>query len=194
MIKVLILGLLNKFPMHGYRIKDELEKGNYEIWANININSIYNALKTLQKSGCITMQEIIQKGNQTKSVYNITEKGNKEYKSLLSETISSSKTVFPGDLYVGLSFISDMSEQEGLEVIEMRLKSLQQQMDNWHMGRSKKCKQENEPFLSKLFDNGISHLQSDYNYLLFIKDNFSDYRNYILQTEKEYIRTEHDKN
>lgn len=192
MIKVIILGLLNKLPMHGYRIKEELEKGNYEIWANININSIYNALKTLEKKEYIIMKEIIHKGNQTKSVYCITEKGKKEYKSLLFKTISSSNTIFPGDLYIGLSFINDMPEMDAIKAIDSRLNYLKDQIENWKIGQSKKCNKNNDPFLTQLFNNGISHLKTDYDYLLFIRDNFNEYITSIEKIEKEYIRSQND--
>lgn len=194
MVKVLILGLLNKTPMHGYRIKEELKDGKYEIWANININSIYNAIRTLEKKKFISMKEVITKGHQTKSIYCITGKGKSEYKSMLFNCISSSKTIFPGDLYIGLSFITDIPEKEGLDAINKRIKSLENQISHWINGQNKKCKNDNNDFLTKLFENGIQHLNSDYRYLIFIRDNFEEFTKSITKLEKDFLRKDNDKN
>lgn len=190
MLKVLILGLLNKKPMHGYKIKEEIQNDKYEIWADINVNSIYNALKTLERKELIYMQEVVQKGNQTKSIYNITEKGKKEYEIALRDCISSSKTQFPGDLYVGLSFLTDLDKNDGMEAIANRITSLEIQIKDWKREKKSKCNENNANFLSKLFDNGINHLLADYEYLKCIKDNFDDFYDSIRISEAEFIEDE----
>lgn len=194
MMKVLILGLLKKKPMHGYKIQEELKNGSYKIWANINPNSIYSALRTLERKKLVNLSESVSKGNQTKSIYRITDLGRSQYYLLLEECISSNKTKFPADLYIGMSFITDLSEVDAIKAVNKRIDSIEQQLSLWNYGKSKKIQNNNEiTLLNKLFENGISHLTADYKFLIFIRDNISAIRTSLKELEKEYIRSNNDK-
>jgi PadR family transcriptional regulator AphA len=57
-IKYAILGLLNYSDMHGYRIKEHIEKNFDYMWA-VNFGQIYPNLKDLEEEGFIHMFGVI---------------------------------------------------------------------------------------------------------------------------------------
>ncbi|HNW28183.1 MAG TPA: PadR family transcriptional regulator [Spirochaetota bacterium] len=86
-IKYAILGLLNYTDMHGYRIKEHIEKNFGHMWS-INFGQIYPNLKDLEKDGLIRMIELSPSddGGPHKKLYSITEKGVEEFSRWLSES------------------------------------------------------------------------------------------------------------
>lgn len=79
-IKYAILGLLNYSDMHGYRIKEHIEKNFGHMWS-INFGQIYPGLKELKKDGLIHMLELTpsENGGPHKKLYSITSKGKDEF-------------------------------------------------------------------------------------------------------------------
>jgi DNA-binding PadR family transcriptional regulator len=86
-IKYAILGLLNYTDMHGYRIKEHVEKNFGHMWS-ANFGQIYPNLKDLEKDGLIAMLEVAPSddGGPQKKLYSITEKGLDEFSRWLSES------------------------------------------------------------------------------------------------------------
>jgi DNA-binding PadR family transcriptional regulator len=86
-IKYAILGLLNYSDMHGYRIKEHIEKNFDYMWA-VNFGQIYPNLKDLEKDGFINMFEVApsEAGGPHKKLYSITEKGIDELSRWLAES------------------------------------------------------------------------------------------------------------
>ncbi len=71
-----ILGLLHYTPMHGYRLKEHLERNFGHMWS-INYGQIYPNLKKMKDEGLISMQEEIRQGEKgpPRKRYSITEAG-----------------------------------------------------------------------------------------------------------------------
>lgn len=186
MVKVYILGLLMKQEMHGYAIQELLKQGNYEAWANINPNTIYSALKTLERNDLVELSQSVAKGNQTKSVYRITKIGESKYHEMLLHSISSNKTRFPSDIYVGISFITDLTEGDALEALNKRINTIEEQLDSWNYGRKIKVANPEAPsLLNGIFQNGIKHLEADHEFLIFLRDNLGQIREEIKRAEKK---------
>lgn len=84
-IKYAILGLLNYSDMHGYRIKEHIEKNFGHMWS-INFGQIYPSLKELKKDGLINMLEPApsENGGPHKKLYSITPKGKDEFSRWLA--------------------------------------------------------------------------------------------------------------
>ncbi len=84
-IKYAILGLLNYSDMHGYRIKEHIEKNFGHMWS-INFGQIYPGLKELNKDGLIDMMELTpsENGGPHKKLYSITQKGKDEFSQWLA--------------------------------------------------------------------------------------------------------------
>ncbi|HPI15562.1 MAG TPA: PadR family transcriptional regulator, partial [Spirochaetota bacterium] len=73
-IKYAILGLLHYTDMHGYRIKEHIEKNFGHMWS-INFGQIYPNLRDLEDGGLISMGELVpsEDGGPHKKSYSITE-------------------------------------------------------------------------------------------------------------------------
>ena len=85
-IKYAILGLLNYSDMHGYRIKEHIEKNFGHMWS-INFGQIYPGLKELEEKKFIKMLEVApsENGGPQKKLYSITKKGTDEFSRWLTE-------------------------------------------------------------------------------------------------------------
>ncbi|MCU0597995.1 MAG: PadR family transcriptional regulator [Desulfobacterales bacterium] len=80
MIKYAILGLLHYTEMHGYRIKEHIERNFGHMWS-INYGQIYPNLKKLHDDRLITMKEVVVNGEKgpPRKLYSITDKGREEF-------------------------------------------------------------------------------------------------------------------
>ena len=86
-IKYAILGLLNYSDMHGYRIKEHIEKNFSHMWS-VNFGQIYPKLKELKEDGFINMLEVApsEHGGPHKKMYSITQNGIDEFSRWLAES------------------------------------------------------------------------------------------------------------
>ena len=86
-IKYAILGLLHYTDMHGYRIKEHIEKNFGHMWS-INFGQIYPNLKDLEEEGFISMVDITpsDEGGPQKKRYRIEEAGKEEFARWLAQS------------------------------------------------------------------------------------------------------------
>lgn len=83
-IKYAILGLLHYKDMHGYQIKDHIEKNFGNMWT-VNFGQIYTTLKSLHNEGLISLSQVVASdtGGPHKKLYSITERGRTEFRDWL---------------------------------------------------------------------------------------------------------------
>jgi DNA-binding PadR family transcriptional regulator len=84
-VKHSILGLLHYKDMHGYRIKEHIEKNFGHMWS-INHGQIYQSLKKMEDDGLICMVEVApsDNGGPRKKLYSITDRGKAEFAGWLA--------------------------------------------------------------------------------------------------------------
>jgi DNA-binding PadR family transcriptional regulator len=86
-VRLVILGLLRKGPLHGYEIKHVIEQDMGD-WLNIPFGSIYFALGKLRDEGSIREEQAERAGKRPeKTVYALTVPGEAEFLRLLRETL-----------------------------------------------------------------------------------------------------------
>ncbi|NLZ13794.1 MAG: PadR family transcriptional regulator, partial [Thermotogaceae bacterium] len=84
-IRLVILGLLQRRPMHGYEIKQEIERGMGD-WTDIAFGSIYFAISKLAEEQSISESGKEKVGNRpSRIIYTITEKGRQEFIRILRD-------------------------------------------------------------------------------------------------------------
>ena len=83
-IKYAILGLLHYKDMHGYRIKEHIERNFGYMWS-INYGQIYPNLKRLESDGLVTKKEVPQENAPDRKLYSLTDKGREAFTDWLSE-------------------------------------------------------------------------------------------------------------
>lgn len=160
--RLMVLGLLNESPRHGYEIQKWLEETHTDTWANVLPGSIYHALQQLQKEGLVQIHETLQTGYRLKAVYAITDAGRSEFKQLLREALQQPPRAFPAEFYTALVFLSELPHQEVRTAVEALIPKLEREIESWAYGEAVKNDLHPLPeHVRAVFANGREHLEAD---------------------------------
>ncbi len=160
--RLLVLGLLNESPKHGYEIQKWLEQTRTDAWANVLPGSIYHALQQLHKEGFVQVSETPQVGHRLKAIYAITDAGRMEFKQLLRQALHHPPQAFPTDFYTALVFLAELPRQEVRALVEQLIPKREQEIESWAHGQT--IKNEFHPLpehIRAVFANGREHLEAD---------------------------------
>ena len=116
--------------MHGYDVRRELLSWRLEELTNVKAGSIYSALRTLAKDGCIAVQaRESERSRPERTVYILTGEGEKEFQQLLRE---SWWTVRAGSepLVPALCLMLFLPREELIAALQARLGRLQGELDS----------------------------------------------------------------
>lgn len=121
--RLLVLGGVRQFqPVHGYFLRRELLSWNVDQWANVQPGSIYHALQRLQKDGYVRELAIETEGNRPeRTVYGLTEEGEVEYINLLREALWNVATFDPKPTMTLASFMTVLSREEVVAAMRHRV-------------------------------------------------------------------------
>ncbi|MCU0498706.1 MAG: PadR family transcriptional regulator [Anaerolineae bacterium] len=129
-IRLLILGIVIKEPIHGYEIRRQLENWNAEQWANVAYGSIYSALSKMTQEGLLQVAQTEQIGARpARVVYEITEIGRAEFDRLLHEHWLEYKPMI-NPFQVAITFMNHLSRDELLKALRQRTHFLKAQLSN----------------------------------------------------------------
>ena len=64
--KLVVLGILAEQSMHGYQLDQTIKHRSMDMWAKINMASIYNTLITLEKEKLIKAVQVTVKKRSSK--------------------------------------------------------------------------------------------------------------------------------
>ncbi|GEK20728.1 PadR family transcriptional regulator [Cellulomonas xylanilytica] len=83
--RLLVLGCVRIFqPVHGYFLRRELVSWEVDQWAHVHPGSIYNALKSLTRSGLLEEVGVVADGPRPqRTTYRLTDAGEDEFLALL---------------------------------------------------------------------------------------------------------------
>lgn len=133
-IKYAILGLLHYTDMHGYRIKEHIEKNFGHMWS-VNFGQIYPNLRDLEEEGLIRMAEISpsEEGGPQKKCYAIEEAGKEEFARWLAQ--SPERPMLLRDPFLlKFAFFGFGEDDRALEIIDEQIalyeKHLVQRLNN----------------------------------------------------------------
>jgi DNA-binding PadR family transcriptional regulator len=130
--RLLVLGAIRIMaPVHGYDVRRELLTWRLEELANIKPGSIYSAIRTLEKDGCIAVHA--REGGDSRperTTYVITAEGEKEFQILLRETWWSVRTSAE-PLIPALCLMPWMPREELIAALQSRLGTLRGQLDSF---------------------------------------------------------------
>lgn len=87
MIKNILLGLLNYFPMTGYDMKQMIDESTAHFW-HAHHSQIYTSLREMEKDGWVVSQFIKNEGQPDRRVYTITPEGQKILKEWLAKPMT----------------------------------------------------------------------------------------------------------
>lgn len=114
--RLLILGVLHRGDFHPYEIKRRLQNAMVECYMDVDVGTLYYAIRQLEKEGLIeaVSREQVARGGM-RTVYRITPKGKTEFQALLHRQFEEEGPV-PQTLYGALLFLhlSDLAIVEDL--------------------------------------------------------------------------------
>src|SRR2546423_2869208 len=86
--RLLILGVLHRGDFHPYEIKRRLEAAMVECYIDVDVGTLYYAVRQLEKDGLITAvaQERVARGG-VRTIYSITPKGRNEFREGLQRQL-----------------------------------------------------------------------------------------------------------
>lgn len=123
--RLLVLGVVRGHGRaHGYLIGTDLLSWGAGEWAHVKWGSIYHALKQLTRDGCLT-DRTTPPG---RTEYEITEKGEAEYRGLLRDALRRPGTR-PDTLAAGLALLPSLTRDDALALLGERLAALEARRD-----------------------------------------------------------------
>ncbi|HDP79990.1 MAG TPA: PadR family transcriptional regulator [Spirochaetes bacterium] len=128
-IKHAILGLLHYKDMHGYSIKEHIEKHFGNMWT-VNYGQIYPSLESLEEDGHITMVELApsEDGGPHKKLYSITPEGRAEFGRWLES--SPERQMFLRDPFLmRFIFFGFGDRDSALRIIDEQIAFYREQME-----------------------------------------------------------------
>jgi DNA-binding PadR family transcriptional regulator len=126
--RLLVLGVIRiAQPVHGYEVRRELLTWRLEELANVKPGSIYGAIRTLERDGCIAVHARESEDDRPeRTTYVLTGEGEKEFFLLLRQSWwSVTKTVEP--LIPALCLMPFMPREELVGALQARLTQLDSQ-------------------------------------------------------------------
>jgi len=117
------LGLVNRHPMHGYALNQEIKQMGLEHWTTVSRSSIYAALRRLAKKGAVSVTKEREGHMPMRSVYHITPMGREMLGEILRGAVS---YIGPEDryFYLGVAFADGLPMDEIVEILDIRCRRL----------------------------------------------------------------------
>ncbi len=116
MSRIMLLGLLAWQPMHGYELRQVIERRRMERWSDVRYGSIYAGLRRLVAEGLVEEAGVTRQGGRPpRTVYRITQAGRRELDGLLRRAFSALfKPSRPVDAALGFAWLLPADELAAL--------------------------------------------------------------------------------
>ena len=162
----LVLGTIEQCgPSSGYDIVQELELREVPSWTHLKIGSVYHAIAKLEKKSFIVALETTQQGSRpTKTIYEITKKGQSYFDDLQDESF---KGLYPNyyGMLLGLVFNLRRPVEDIENYAKNAHKNICEKMDEM---KTKECDvsrlpEEIQPLIGKRVEIYRRHIQKQMN-------------------------------
>jgi DNA-binding PadR family transcriptional regulator len=135
--RLLVLGAIRTMqPVHGYEVRRELVSWRMEATTNLKPGSIYGAIRTLEKDGCIAVHARESEERRPERIrYVLTGEGEKEFQLLLREswwTVTTAKE----PLVPALALMLFLSREELIGALRTRIATLEGELQAMSFGRA----------------------------------------------------------
>ena len=154
--RIVILGLLCRHgPQYGYELRKRITDQNLNDIADVQLGSIYAALKRLSDEGLLEQHSVSRPGNRpTRTTFRITEVGKKELRALMTHAFTDpQQPERPIDLAVHFSGL--LSVDEVVQLLEARLDALERYAGV--IARTAKSTQHDDPAVRELIRDIPAH-------------------------------------
>ena len=149
-IDIIILGLLMSGPMHGYQLKQYVQRDYLKHFICISVGSLYTRLAKFEAEGLIEGKRELQDKVPDRKVYSITDAGKKRLKELVATPITITGVIFSdlNDFMTHALFFDHISEGQRWGVIKPYLDYITGQLK--HADASREAYAEHGILLSEL--------------------------------------------
>jgi DNA-binding PadR family transcriptional regulator len=156
--ELVVLGLLNQKPMHGYQLHQEIERTGMELWAEVNLSSIYNTLNRLEQSKMVRAKRERPGRMPERSVYHISKTGKEKLASLLEQVLRDNR-IRPANLMLGIFFIKGLPKRKALDCLGSKVEVMEKLLQG--LLKAEKDAGGSPPFPWTFFMRGtIDHLRN----------------------------------
>ena len=130
MLELATLGLLQSEPLHGYRLKQQLELFMSSS-ISVNYGAIYPLLRRLEQRGEIATLSINQtEAGFSRKTYCITPKGRQKWYQKMLEHPQESWVNSRSRFFIKFFFFSNLEQPERIKLLEHRLKVCQLRLED----------------------------------------------------------------
>ena len=126
-IDLIVLGMIKEKEQSAYDLQKNVEYRNISKWIKVSTPSIYKKVVQLEEKGYIK-GNVSKEGNMPeKSIYHITEKGNKYFLELMKKISSQMVNIFLdfNAVIINLEMVSPLERKELTENIEYQIRQFQ---------------------------------------------------------------------
>ncbi|PSO49791.1 MAG: PadR family transcriptional regulator [Cyanobacteria bacterium SW_9_44_58] len=160
MLELATLGLLQKEPLHGYRLKQQLELF-ISGCISVNYGAIYPLLKRLEQQRLLTLSVSEGETGGKRKIYAITEKGRARFQEKMLEHPKESWVNLRSRFMIKFVFFSHLPKQQRRKLIEKRLATCRQRLEE----------QQAEPkpedyYFATAWDRYLNVIEDEINWLL----------------------------
>lgn len=159
-VRLFVLGLLARHPMHGYQIRKTLEQSRTSAWAEVLPGSIYHALAKMEREGLVEPRPGEPAGERNRTVYRITRSGRAELRRLAEEAWGGAPNPYPTRLYSALAFMDVLPGELRRAKLAAARARIEGEIADW--GRAIESKSPEMPAAARLaLENARAHLELD---------------------------------
>ena len=163
MLELAILGLLKQQPMHGYQLSRELGDSLGGFW-RVSYGSLYPTLRRLERDGLVApVPGESTGGRRKKTVFGITEQGERAFLDLLQETPNDSSTE-DARFRVRLAFFRYLPPETRIRLLERRLAYLTERLGTID-DSLRTTREGDDDYTLSLMEHGRSATRSDIEWL-----------------------------
>ena len=158
MLELAILGLLKQQPMHGYQLSRELGESLGGFW-RVSYGSLYPTLRRLERDGLVAPVPGGTTGGRRKTVFGITEQGERAFLELLQETPADNSTE-DTRFRVRLAFFRYLPPETRIRQLERRRAFLTERLE--HIDGSLRAAREGaDDYTLAVMEHGRAATESD---------------------------------
>lgn len=160
MLELATLGLLLQEPLHGYRLKQQLELFMSSCIC-VNYGAIYPLLRRLQEREEIVITTDPQETEPTRKTYSITAKGRKRWHEKMLEHPKESWVNGRSRFMIKLFFFSYLQPNERVKLLEHRLQVCRLRLEYLEVEGTPPC----DPYASTVWQRSLKVLQGEIEWL-----------------------------
>ncbi|CAN5723777.1 PadR family transcriptional regulator [soil metagenome] len=162
MLELAVLGLLKQQPMHGYQLSRELGESLGGFW-RVSYGSLYPTLRRLERDGLVAPALGAGTGGRRKTVFAITEQGERAFLDLLQETPADSSTE-DTRFRVRLAFFRYLPPETRIRLLERRRAFLSDRLQTIE-GSLRATREGADDYTLALIEHGRAATESDIEWL-----------------------------